>query len=87
LFQLDQGPFNIFQRAGHRLGQSHGHGISIKVMLMTPAFRNMDSTLEEAARVGGASNLRHAFQSHSAFDGVADDDGVGLAAAARFSVV
>jgi iron(III) transport system permease protein len=27
-------------------------------MLMTPAFRNMDATLEEAGRVGGASNLR-----------------------------
>ena len=39
-----------------------GHGISIKVMLMTPAFRNMDSTLEEAARVGGASNLRTLFK-------------------------
>jgi iron(III) transport system permease protein len=39
-----------------------GHGISIKVMLMTPAFRNMDATLEEAARVGGASNLRTVFK-------------------------
>ena len=29
----------------------------VKVMLLTPAFRNMDSTLEEAARVGGAGNL------------------------------
>jgi iron(III) transport system permease protein len=31
-------------------------------MLLTPAFRNMDSTLEEAARVGGASNLRTLFR-------------------------
>jgi iron(III) transport system permease protein len=31
-------------------------------MLLTPAFRNMDSTLEEAARVGGASNLRTLFK-------------------------
>jgi iron(III) transport system permease protein len=29
---------------------------------LTPAFRNMDSTLEEAARVGGASNLRTLFR-------------------------
>jgi iron(III) transport system permease protein len=35
-----------------------GNGIALKVMLLTPAFRNMDAALEEAARVGGASNLR-----------------------------
>lgn len=58
LFQLDQGPFNIFSVPGIVWANLMGHGISIKVMLMTPAFRNMDSTLEEAARVGGASNLR-----------------------------
>ena len=34
------------------------NGISIKVMLLTPAFRNMDSAMEEAARVGGATNFR-----------------------------
>jgi iron(III) transport system permease protein len=33
-------------------------GISDKVMLLTPAFRNMDVTLEEAARISGASNIR-----------------------------
>ena len=33
------------------------NGISTKVMLLTPAFRNMDARLEEQARVGGASNL------------------------------
>jgi iron(III) transport system permease protein len=31
-------------------------------MLLTPAFRNMDASLEEAARVGGASNLRTLFK-------------------------
>jgi iron(III) transport system permease protein len=39
-----------------------GHGIAIKVMLLTPAFRNMDASLEEAARVGGASNLMTLFR-------------------------
>jgi ABC-type Fe3+ transport system, permease component len=58
LFHLDQGPFNIFSVPGIVWANLMGHGISIKVMLLTPAFRNMDSTLEEAARVGGASNLR-----------------------------
>ncbi len=62
LFGLDQGPFNIFSVPGIVWANLMGHGISIKVMLMTPAFRNMDSTLEEAARVGGASNLRTLFK-------------------------
>jgi len=62
LFNLEQGPFNIFSVPGIVWANLMGHGISIKVMLMTPAFRNMDSTLEEAARVGGASNLRTLFK-------------------------
>jgi iron(III) transport system permease protein len=32
--------------------------IADKVILLTPAFRNMDAALEEAARVAGGSNLR-----------------------------
>jgi iron(III) transport system permease protein len=62
LFNLDQGPFNIFSVPGIVWANLMGHGISVKVMLMTPAFRNMDATLEEAARVGGASNLRTLFK-------------------------
>jgi iron(III) transport system permease protein len=62
IFQLDHGPFNIFSVPGIVWANLMGHGISIKVMLLTPAFRNMDSTLEEAARVGGASNLRTLFR-------------------------
>jgi iron(III) transport system permease protein len=62
LFQLDQGPFNIFSVPGIVWANLMGHSIAIKVMLLTPAFRNMDATLEEAARVGGASNLRTLFK-------------------------
>jgi iron(III) transport system permease protein len=62
LLQLERGPFNIFSVPGIVWANLMGHGISIKVMLLTPAFRNMDSTLEEAARVGGASNLRTLFR-------------------------
>ena len=62
LFHLDQGPFNIFSVPGIIWANLMGHGIAIKVMLLTPAFRNMDSTLEEAARVGGAGNLRTLFK-------------------------
>ena len=57
-----QGPFNIFSVPGIVWANLMGHGIAIKVMLLTPTFRNMDSTLEEAARVGGAGNLRTVFR-------------------------
>jgi iron(III) transport system permease protein len=53
---FEQGPFNIFSIPGIVWANLMGHGIAVKVMLLTPAFRNMDSALEEAARVGGASN-------------------------------
>ena len=62
IFHSDQGPFNIFSVPGIVWANLMGHGIAIKVMLLTPAFRNMDSALEEAARVGGASNLRTLFK-------------------------
>lgn len=62
LFHLDQGPFNIFSVPGIVWANLMGHSIAIKVMLLTPAFRNMDCTLEEAARVGGASNVRTLFK-------------------------
>ena len=62
LFHLDQGPFNIFSVPGIIWANLMGHGISIKIMRLTPAFRNMDASFEEAARVGGAGNLRTLFK-------------------------
>ena len=59
---VEQGLFNIFSVPGIVFANLMGHGISIKVMLLTPAFRNMDASLEEAARVGGAGNLRTLFK-------------------------
>ena len=54
---VDEGPFNIFSVPGIVWAHLMANGISIKVMLLTPAFRNMDASMEEAARVSGASNL------------------------------
>ncbi len=62
LFHLDQGPFNIFSVPGIVWANLMGHSIAIKVMLLTPAFRNMDCTLEEAARVSGAGHWRTLFK-------------------------
>ena len=52
------GPFNIFSVPGIVWVQLMGNGIALKVMLLTPAFRNMDMALEDAARVHGSSNIR-----------------------------
>ena len=59
---IEQSPFNIFSVGGIVWANLMGNGISVKVMLLTPAFRNMDAALEEAARVSGASNIRTALR-------------------------
>lgn len=55
---FDKGPFNIFSIPGIVWVQLMAHAISGKVMLLTPAFRNMDSTMEEASRMAGASTFK-----------------------------
>jgi iron(III) transport system permease protein len=50
-----QGPFNIFSWWGIVWVHLVTGTIPLKVMLLTPAFRNMDATLEEASRAAGAS--------------------------------
>jgi iron(III) transport system permease protein len=49
------GPFNIFSWWGIVFGHLVTTAISAKVMLITPAFRNLDGSLEEAALVAGDS--------------------------------
>ena len=55
---IDTAPFNMYSVPGIIFAHLMGNAISSQVMLLTPAFRNMDMALEEAARVSGASNLR-----------------------------
>jgi len=52
------GPFNIYSVPGIVWAKLMGDGIAFKVMLLTPAFRNMDGALEEAARVAGQSSFK-----------------------------
>lgn len=52
------GPFNIYSVPGIVWAKLMGDGIAFKVMLLTPAFRNMDGALEEASRVSGQSSFR-----------------------------
>lgn len=50
--------FNIYSFAGIIFAHLMGNALSQQVMLLTPAFRNMNVTLEEAGRVSGAGKLR-----------------------------
>ena len=56
---LNQPLFNIYSFWG--IVWAHmGGTISVKVMLLAPAFRNLDAALEEASKISGASS-RHTF--------------------------
>jgi iron(III) transport system permease protein len=59
---VDKGPFNIYSVPGIIWVHLMANATSGKVMLLVPAFRNMNVTLEEAARVAGASNIRTVFR-------------------------
>src|ERR671923_459738 len=49
--------FDIYSFWGIIWAHIMANGISTKVMLMTPAFRRMDASMEEASRMSGASSL------------------------------
>ena len=55
---LGQGPFNIYSFAGIVWVHLSSSSIAVKVMLLTPMFRNLDASFEEAARISGANRLR-----------------------------
>ena len=52
---VDSAPLNIFSIGGIVWVNVMGNGIAGAVMLLVPAFRNMDAALEEAGRTSGAS--------------------------------
>lgn len=54
---MTEGPFNIYTFWGLvwvHLGQN---AIALKTILLIPAFRNLDASMEEASRISGASAL------------------------------
>jgi iron(III) transport system permease protein len=51
-------PLNIYSVPGIVWTRLMGAGIAFKVILLTPAFRNMDGALEEASRTSGASRIK-----------------------------
>ena len=55
---FDRGPFNIYSFWGIVWVHLVTNTIGIKIMLMAPAFRNMDAALEDASRISGAGSMR-----------------------------
>lgn len=56
-FSGKEGPLNIYSVPGIVWVHLMARSIADKVILLTPAFRNMDAALEEAAQVSGGSNF------------------------------
>ncbi len=57
---VSQPVFNIYSFWG--IIWAHlGGSVAVKVMLLTPAFRNLDAALEESSRISGASGWRTFF--------------------------
>jgi iron(III) transport system permease protein len=54
---IDGPVFNIYSYWGIVWAHLTASTLGVKVMFLTPAFRNMDAPLEEASRVAGASTL------------------------------
>lgn len=54
---VDKGPFDIYSYWGIQWVHILTGALPVKVMLLTPAFRNMDSSLEESARVAGSGSF------------------------------
>lgn len=54
---IGQGPFNVYSFWGIIWVHLATSTVAIKVMLLTPAFRNLDSTFEEASFVSGVNTL------------------------------
>jgi len=59
---VQRGPFDIFSWWGIVWVHLVTGTLPVKIMLLTPAFRNMDSTLEEASHASGASTMGTIFR-------------------------
>lgn len=54
---INEAPFNIYSYSGI-IWCHMAFSVSVRFMMFTPAFRNMDAALEESARMSGSNNLR-----------------------------
>jgi iron(III) transport system permease protein len=59
---VGKSPFNIYSFWGIVWVHVITGSVTVKVILLTPAFRNMNASFEEASRVAGAGTLRTALR-------------------------
>ena len=59
---VTKGPFDIYSFWGIVWVHIVTGSLTVKVILLTPAFRNMNASFEEASRIAGASTLRTALR-------------------------
>jgi iron(III) transport system permease protein len=59
---VSKGPFNIYSFWGIVWVHVITGSLTVKVILLTPAFRNMNTSFEEASKVAGASSFRTAMK-------------------------
>ena len=59
---MTKGPFDIYSFWGIVWVHVVTGSLTVKVILLTPAFRNMNASFEEASRIAGASTLRTALR-------------------------
>ncbi len=57
-FDLRESPFNIYSFWGIIFAHLAARSIAAKYIFLTPAFRNFDSSFEEASRIAGCGPLR-----------------------------
>lgn len=56
-FGMEKGPFNIYTFWGIVFAHVAMKSVASKYIFMVPAFRNLDSSLEEASQISGVSKL------------------------------
>ncbi len=56
-FGVAKGPFDIYSFSGIVFAHIAARSVAAKFIFLAPAFRNMDSSMEEASRIAGASSL------------------------------
>jgi iron(III) transport system permease protein len=54
---VSSAPFDLYSFWGIIFAHLTTTALSVKVMLLTPAFRNLDGSIEEAAQIAGASTI------------------------------
>jgi iron(III) transport system permease protein len=57
LFNMEKGPFDIYTFSGMVFAHIAARSVAAKYIFLSPAFRNLDSAMEEASRMAGANPL------------------------------